>query len=156
VANLIGVSVKITGNDDMGAAIENALSQFAPEMLGVMVEEGEEIMAASKEIVPLDDDVLRPSGGLYGTEEAPNRVAVLLGYGGAASSYARVQHETPPNVYSHSEGRTWKYLERPVFDAAKTMGPRLASRLSARITSRFAGGGGGASGGGGTFGSGGD
>ena len=138
----------------MKAAIENAISQFAPEMLGVITEEGEEIITASKEIVPLDDDVLRPTGGLYGDEVTDNSVTVKLGYGGLASSYAKDQHETPPNVYSHSEGRSWKYLERPVFAAAETMGPRLASRLAARIRGRFAGGGGGASGGGETFGGG--
>lgn len=146
------IRTSITGVAKYKVDIEAALAQFGPEMLGVLIEEGEEIIAASKEIVPVDDVVLQPTGGLYGTEESKDRVAVLLGYGGLASSYAKDQHETPPHIYKHSEGRAWKYLETPVFAAAATMGARFGSKLAARIGRRFSGGGGGGAGDGATFG----
>jgi len=150
---VVEITVTITGDDEMGKAVQNALSQFGPEMLGVIVEEAEDIITASKEIVPVDDVVLKPTGGLYGTEESPEGVSVLLGYGGAASAYAKDQHETPPNVYSHAEGKTWKYLQTPFLAALESMGARFASKLASRISSKFSGGGGGSGGGsGGTFG----
>ena len=139
--------VEVSGGPDLQSAIENAFSNMRPELLGVLTEEGEEIMAVSQEIVPVDEGILKDSGGLYGSEDNSEGVFVRLGYGGAASSYALVQHETPPHIFSHTDGRTWKYLERPVYDAVTTMGARLAGRLAARLTSRF-GNGSGASGGG--------
>ena len=149
----ISLHVTVSGGPSLAAAIENAFSKMRPELEGVLVEEAEQIMAVSKEIVPVDEGTLRTSGGLYGSEDNSEGVFVRLGYGGAASSYALVQHETPPHIFRHAEGRTWKYLEHPVYEAVTTMGPRLAGRLAARLTTRF-GGGGGASGGGGTFGGG--
>jgi hypothetical protein len=143
----IHIDVQMTGGPDLETAIANAFASMNPDLEGVLIEEGEEIMGESKEIVPVDQGILRDSGGHYGTQSDDKGVYVRYGYGGAAASYALIQHETPPSVFSHAEGRSWKYLEIPVFEAVQTMGPRMAGRLAARLAGRFSGvGGGGGSG----------
>lgn len=148
----VTLHVEVTGGPSLQAAIESAFANLRPELEGTLTEEGEEIIAVSKEVVPVDSGDLRSSGGLYGSEDNAEGVFVRIGYGGIASSYALLQHETPPHIFSHSEGRSWKYLEQPFYEAVTTMGPRLAGRLAARLATRF-GVGGGANGGGETFGS---
>lgn len=124
------------------ATISAALAAFRPEITGVLIEEGEQIMAASKEIVPFDEGVLSRSGGIYDVSEIGDETIVTLGYGGDAASYAVDQHETPPNIYRHSPGRSWKYLETPFYDAVVGMEERIAAKLAARISNRFQSGGG--------------
>lgn len=104
-------------------------------------EEGEAIMAASKEIVPVDTGVLRASADAVGINVIPNGdgVEIAFGYGGAASHYSIVQHETPhvgpgepkgPFIgYEHREPTTWKFLERPVMEATEGFESRIASRI---------------------------
>lgn len=156
VAEIV-LSVEITGAPDLTTAVRNALATMDSELAGPLMEEAEEILAVSREIVPVDEGVLRNSAlavGINPTKESDG-TWVRFGYGGAAGSYALLQHETPPNVFRHAEGKMWKYLETPVYSAVATMGPRLAGRLSARFTARLAGGA--ATGGSGaTFGDGGE
>jgi hypothetical protein len=107
--------------------------------------EAEEIRGASMEIVPVDEGDLRASALSVGItpQRSPGEIKVTLGYGGPGIGYAVVQHETPPDVFTHAPGRTWKYLERPALDAAQTMGPRLAQRIAARFEAAAGGMGGG-------------
>jgi hypothetical protein len=96
---------------------------------------GEAIMAASKEIVPVDQGVLRASADAVGiqVDRTDSTVTILMGYGGAASAYSIIQHETPPEVFSHAPGRSWKYLEYPALDAVNGMEARLASVISSAV-----------------------
>lgn len=146
VADAITLDIQVSGGPTLEAAVQNAFSKFRPELEGVLFEEGSEIMATSKQIVPHDLGTLQASGGFYGTVSNAEGVYVRIGYGGAASAYAKIQHETPPHIFSHDEGRSWKYLQIPVFEAIETMPGRIASRLAARLTAAFSGGGGGGSG----------
>lgn len=150
----MSVDVVVDGDKDFALAVKQALDKMLPEVKGPLMEEAQEILAVSKEIVPVDDGVLRASADAVGinfTDDGHYGFSVRFGYGGAASSYALLQHETPPSVFKHAEGKSWKYLERPTYEAAATMGPRLAGRIAARFSQKMAGGVGGA--GGGTFGS---
>lgn len=133
----IGVSVELSGDTDMQAKILAALSNMQPELEAALIKEGEMIMEKSQEIVPVDQGVLKGSGGYYGSEISGNTVEVRYGYGGAASAYAVTQHENPE--FRHTEGRSWKYLEIPVFEAVQGMGPRLAASVSAGLAARFRG-----------------
>jgi len=124
----------------METAVKNALEAFSANLVGPLVEEAETIKAASQEIVPFDLGDLHDSADVVGVnvEEGSGTIDVIFGYGGQARSYAVAQHETPPSIYHHDPPRVWKYLERPVYEAAEGMGARLA----AKIRSRFEGGGG--------------
>lgn len=152
MADAVTLRVEISGGPDLESAIMGAFAAIQPELEGVLIEEGERIMEKSQEIVPVDQGVLKASGGYYGTEMDSGGVYVRYGYGGAASSYALVQHETPPGVFRHAEGQSWKYLEFPLMEAVATMGPRMAASLKGRLASRFSGAG---DGGGEVFGGGG-
>lgn len=142
MASEFEVKIEVSGGPDVGAAVLSSLKSLIPEVKGPLTEEAMEIMAVSKEIVPVDQGVLRASGDVVGINfsDEPDGYAVRFGYGGAASGYALLQHETPPSVFKHAEGKSWKYLERPVYEAAATMGPRLAGRISARFSQKLGGG----------------
>lgn len=128
------MNVNITGSTDLAALIKKAISTIS-HIAGPLVEEAEAIRAASMEIVPVDQGILRASAMEVGinVEERPTGVSVSFGYGGAAASYALKQHETPPGIFTHAPGKTWKYLERPTMEAVNGMADRLAVKMRARI-----------------------
>lgn len=119
----------------METAVKNALEKFSAQLIGPLVEEAEQIKAASQEIVPVDSGDLKNSADVVGinVEKTTGRIDVIFGYGGLAASYALLQHETPPQIFHHDPPTQWKYLERPVWEAAEGMGARLAAKISARI-----------------------
>lgn len=128
-------NIQVEGAEGLAEKIKNAVFEIS-NLSGPLVEEAEEIRAASMEIVPVDQGILRNSALEVGINVEPNPlggVSVAFGYGGAAASYSIKQHETPPSIFKHTEGKTWKYLERPVLEAAAGMEGRLAAKMVARI-----------------------
>lgn len=71
---------------------------------------GEDIMSDSQAQVPVDTGVLKASGSVLGPTGNGYGWTVEAGYGGAASAYARPQHERED--YRHTVGKA-KYLEDP-------------------------------------------
>lgn len=118
----------------------------AGHVLAAMASEAEQVMGVSKARVPVDDGILRASADAVGinVHQDASGGEVAFGYGGAASAYSIVQHETPPpgtdpdenfptpQRFTHAEGQTWKYLEQPVLEAAEGMGQRIADRARRR------------------------
>lgn len=89
--------------------------------------EGQRIMTDSKaNYVPVRDNPLRASGHVQPPVVSGTRSSVTLGFGGAASAYALVQHERTD--YRHTVG-TSKYLETPVHNAARGLAARLGKNL---------------------------
>lgn len=107
--------------------VEDLRQQIAPALM----QEAEQIMTASRALVPVDDGILLGSADTVGLTliDQPAHVEVVMGYGGAASAYAVTQHETPPGIYSHAPGKSWKYLEIPLMAAAEGLIARLAARI---------------------------
>lgn len=113
------------------------------EVLAALTSEAEAVMGVSKSIVPVDDGVLLASADEVGinVSQDGSRGEVAFGYGGLASEYSIVQHETPPpggdpdpnyttdRRYQHNAGQSWKFLERPTLEAQNGMEQRLASRI---------------------------
>ena len=104
------------------------LKNATPREIGrALYEEGQHIMTRSKaEFVPVDTGTLRASGQVRVPQHSGGRVTVELGYGGAASAYALVQHERTD--FHHPVGQA-KYLEQPVNEAAAGFGQRIAARI---------------------------
>lgn len=127
----LSIRVTITGADALRAAMRDTMLTIS-HLAQPLIEEAESIRAASMEIVPIDQGDLKASAIAVGIqkEETAEGVKVIFGYG---TNYAVVQHETPPDKFSHLPGKTWKYLERPTFDAITGMESRLADRLSILI-----------------------
>lgn len=98
-----------------------------------MYEEGERIMTVSKaKYVPVDLGVLRSSGHVAPPFIGPEKVLVVLGFGGAAAPYAEIVHERllskNGNPINHPVGQA-KYLETPTMEAV----PGMANRVRARV-----------------------
>ena len=88
--------------------------------------EGEQIMAKSKRLVPVDTGALRASGHVQLPVIRGKKVTVVLGYGGAAAPYAVFVHEKQAR---HNPPTQWKYLEQPLNEAIPGMAGRLAKRI---------------------------
>lgn len=106
------------------------LGKDAPNALAkALFKEGEQIMAKSKRLVPVDTGALRASGHVQPPVIVGKKVSVTLGYGGAAAPYAVFVHEKPAR---HNPPTQWKYLETPLNEAIPTMARRLAIRMRPR------------------------
>lgn len=132
------IEVSIEVSQDMADAIRNQTAQATQSVLPTMVEEMEKVRTLSMEVVPEDQGILRASALEVGTNiaDVPGGVEVAIGYGGAARSYAVMQHETPPDVFSHAPGKSWKYLERPALESV----PQISEAMTAAIQRAFSGG----------------
>lgn len=124
--------MRIEGIDRLRAVLR-ALPEVAKrEIAGALVEEAESIRTDSQQnYVPVDTGTLRSSAHVRPPEHHGGTVSVEIGYGGAASAYALIQHERTD--FAHPGGGQAKYLERPALAAAAGMESRLARRLKARL-----------------------
>lgn len=127
-----------------------ALARKSPHAAGrALYEEGERIMTASKQIVPVatpelsgySGGALRASGQVHTPDISATGAEVTLGYGGPGIEYAVYVHEIPPPPAKSRGGRSarhmpptqWKYLEQPFKAAVRGMAARLARRLRREI-----------------------
>jgi hypothetical protein len=119
------------------------------ELAGAIYDEMETIKGKSQDIVPKRFGTLEASADAVGVNltQSGSRGSVVIGYGGAASAYTFLQHETPPpgegaedeegNIgleFRHAPGRMWKFLETPVMEAVEGMEGRIAIRLRKRLS----------------------
>ena len=98
---------------------------FQIELPMFVKSQGENIMTESKQEVPVDEGTLRSTGHVTQPKIRFNKVSVKLRYGGPATPYAYIQHETPPSVFSHEDGQKWKFLEDPAMRAIPEMEKNL-------------------------------
>ena len=106
-----------------------------------LVEEAEDLMADSKQVVPVDTGNLRDSGTVLPPKRGVGLmdVSVEAGYGGPAAPYALVVHENPRagktggvtpsgskrRFFAQTGG--WKYLEQPFNQRVKGVEGRVAA-----------------------------
>ena len=127
------VSVKMEGADEVVRALKALGPKAATVGAGAIYREANDIMNASLDIVPVDKGDLKGTGKAWPPEIDGSKAVCILSYGDASVDYAVVQHETPPTVFRHNEGQTWKYLERPAFEATRGMGQRIAGYIRERL-----------------------
>lgn len=121
------MSIKWTGIPEFRRQMTELRVGTPRQVGGALYQEAQHIMTRSKaEFVPVDLGTLRASGQVALPQHEPGRVSVELGYGGAASAYALVQHERTD--FHHKTGQA-KYLEQPVNEAAAGFGQRIAARI---------------------------
>lgn len=123
------MGIKWVGVDRLERILTRTLPKVGVREMGsALFQDAEETMTVSKrDWVPVDLGVLRASGHVVPPQVSGTRVTVTLGYGGAASAYALIQHERMD--FHHDVGRA-KYLEGPVKQRAAGMGQRLARRMN--------------------------
>lgn len=138
----MGFKVTILGSDVLTGIFRQVGTGIFMRGVGQAVfEEGNRIMNESKRMVPLEDGPLRASGTVEPPVISGTHFSVTLGYGGAASAYALIQHENMsfrhPGRDSKRGGQTGrgaKYLEIPVQQAAPGIEARLANYVRAYFT----------------------
>src|SRR3990167_711939 len=114
----------VTGVEELRQRLR---SNPGPALAKALYVEAQRIMTESKtSYVPVDHGTLRASGHVQAPVIAGGQVSVTLGYGGAASAYAIVQHERLD--YQHTIGQA-KYLEVPVKNAVRGISGRLGANL---------------------------
>jgi len=119
-------TVVIEGVEELRRTL-NRMSGEAPRALGMAIfAEAHEIMGDSKRLVPVDTGTLQGSGIVGLPDVGMTGASVEFGYGSAAVPYAVPVHER--SDLTHTNG-TYKFLERPVLEAASGMGGRLAARI---------------------------
>lgn len=125
------IEFEMKGKEEMERAMR-LLGQNGPKAMGnALFQEGERIMAAAKELVPVDTATLKTSGHVKLPEIVGDDVTVVMGFGGAASDYAIYVHE---NLEArHAPPTQAKFLEQPLLEAANDMGLRIAQELWAKL-----------------------
>ena len=106
---------------------ENALTQ-------ALTEEMQIVFRQSQREVPVRTGALKGSGRIDGPRHTgPGQVTVEVGYGGAASAYARVQHND--RSLRHPGGGKAGFVSDPVLERTKTLRRNLSTRME-RILKR--------------------
>ncbi len=132
----MSLTYTMEGLDKLTARLRKSGKLSAKRLAGPLKLEAELIMTKAKKLTPVDLGTLRGSGHVKKPVITRNTAKVVLGFGGAASAYALAVHEHPSR-HSPSSWRGGisfnvggpKYLERPVKEARKGFGRRVARRL---------------------------
>ena len=132
----MSITFTMEGLDKLTRRLDKSGKLSPHAMAGPLKLEAELIMTKAKKLTPVDLGTLRASGHVKKPVITRKTAKVLLGFGGAASAYALAVHEHP----SRSSPSSWrggvsftsggpKYLERPVKEARKGFGRRVARHL---------------------------
>lgn len=125
----VGYSITMRGSSKMRTIFESVGSAtFTRAVTRGVVAEAYRIMRRAKRQVPLRDGPLRASGTVLEPVISGTSWSITLGFGGAASAYALIQHENL--TFSHAPGRKAKYLEDPVRDSMPAIEAHLARSVS--------------------------
>ena len=123
------------------ALLERYAAKAVPPLGRALYTEGEQIMSASKPLVPVDTGALRASGYVEQPAISEDKVTVELGYGGPAAQqnpksgestdgYAIYVHE---NLEAHHRVGQAHYLSDPFYAAQGGMSERIAQRMKADL-----------------------
>src|SRR5205085_3668066 len=121
------ITLKVNGIEKLTEKLKQAAGPAVrKEVAGELYRFAEEVMAASKEIVPVDTGALMNTGKVLLPEETGDMISVTPGYGDEAVGYALYVHENlSPTVNWTRPGSGPKYLENPVKDKQDELPGRL-------------------------------
>lgn len=125
--------IEVQGLDAALRGINALPDKLLPALARALHDEAEQVMARSKELVPLDIGALQASGTVHEPEIAGGVVTqeMTYGRGDGTDAYAMVQHEDLS--LRHPNGRQAKYLEGPALEAARGMGERIGNRAAREL-----------------------
>ncbi len=125
------MKIEMKGQEEVARAMR-LLGKQAPRVMGrTLWLEGNQIMKEAQAITPVKEGILVNSGLVMLPEITEDGVSVTLGFGGAASDYAAIQHEE--ESYYHDPPTQYKFLEKPFVEAADDMGLRIAQDLWSKL-----------------------
>lgn len=117
---------KLRGAGDMIRLLKQIAERFPDRVAAAIYAEGQIEMTESKRRVPVDTGALRASGFVSEPERVGKNISVTLSFGGAAQTYAIVQHENLE--YFHRVGQA-KFLESVLNESRPYMAARIAARV---------------------------
>jgi hypothetical protein len=127
-----GFTCEIVGFD----AFDRALSAVLPRIVqagidALPAEANAHILDPALELVPRDTEDLARSGYVSDPIEIGDQVALVVGFTdspGHEPGYALDQHQNPN--YTHAEGKSDKFLEKPVLEWTKQGPGRVARKMA--------------------------
>ena len=120
-------NARIEGFGDLDRYLRRAAAQVLDAAEDALVIEANEMMTEAKYQTPVDDGTLRGSGTVFDARRTRNGVEIEMGFGGAASDYAVVQHENLE--LDHGGVGNAKFLERPVLAGSRSLRKRLHDEI---------------------------
>jgi len=127
----MSASLSFTGGDAIRGRLIGLAAQAKPAIAAALFQEGEAIRRESIARVPVDLGTLKNSAYVAPPVIEGDRVSVEIGYGGAASAYAVVQHENL--TYKHPGGGGPKYLESVLNEHAAGFSERIGARVAEEL-----------------------
>lgn len=118
--------IKISGVDNVRRSLRRKAETGQSSLEAALYREGEEIMAKSKRITPVDTGNLRATGHVRPPERTGTLVFVRLGFGGPAAPYAVYVHEGTHLNFTVGQA---KFLEEPIRRARRGFTKRIADRM---------------------------
>lgn len=107
-------NVSISGIDDLKAKLAKNAPKARQDVKAEIYQFSEEVMADSKQVVPVRTGALMNSGKVLLPTEEGNKVSVVMGYGDESVGYALYVHEELNSVQWTRPGSGPKYLENPL------------------------------------------
>jgi len=129
------LTIRVEGMEEARVRLREWNVVARDRVAAALLQAGEAIESASKQLVPVQTGTLRASGYVEGPAITADLIRVTLGYGGAAQPYAHYQHQG----YSWQSGYTTP-LQHPgggqshfLIDPAKVALPGVIERVAAAL-----------------------
>lgn len=126
-------SIDLQGFDAVDAKLRALTDGFPEEVARALYAEAEIEMTEAKRRTPVDTGALRASGTVQPPNAQGARIAVTMGFGGAAAPYAVVVHE---NLEAFHRVGQAKFLESTLRESAPYMAERIARRIDLNRAAR--------------------
>jgi hypothetical protein len=120
-------SFTIDGLAGFRSKVQSAAANLPQNLGKALYQFGEEVMAVSKERVPVDTGALMGSGFVTPPEHSGSVISVTVGYGGPSVNYALAVHEDMnPKRHWRRPGSGPKFLENPLKEKQNELRQRAA------------------------------
>lgn len=125
------ITIRIKGTVQVAKALAARGGDVRQAAAAALYAEANNIMTASKRLVPVDLGALKGSGYVTLPEINGNHIELEMGYGGPAKDYALIQHERTD--FRHPDGGQAKYLQAAVEAHADKLMARIAGLTKAAV-----------------------
>jgi len=149
---MLKIELEIRGLDKLSERLRQAIPRARKNVARELYLFAEEVMAISKERVPVDTGALMSTGKVMPPEDDDGKISVVMGYGDESTNYALYVHEALEGARPPSPNWSWtkkvaaggqiawsrpgsgpKYLENPL----KENQDKLPGRIRDAVVEAF-------------------
>lgn len=127
MTNALEIKLTVPDLSNLIAMFDNAASILQTAVAPALYTKANKIMTEAKKLTPVDTGALRSSGHVEPPVISGQSVEVALGFN---TPYALYVHE---NLAAHHPVGQAKYLETPMVEAAKSLGPEIGIAIQASM-----------------------